>query len=94
MDVPVNFRIWMADTMVLWVASVVGEEVCDVVWSWTPLHLACYLGYAEIADRLIAAGARVGSRDCTGRRPFSYAPKREEFREILIFHGLDESQFH
>gem|GEM_PF-5546065 len=87
---PVNFKLEVLGEDEVWrITSMVNIEVAEAVASWTPLHLACYLGNAEAADLLLRARARIGTKDLLGREPFDYAPNNHEFQELR---GLVEKQ--
>ena len=83
--VAVNFRLRSLGQDLVWqVVSCVDDQVGELVDSWTPLHLACYLGNCEIARMLISSTARIKVKDDIGKGPFDYAPDNVEFRELRM----------
>ena len=55
----------------------------------TPLHVASRMDDRQVAELLIAAGARVMPRDAQGRTPLDYAESAEMIR-LLKARGASE----
>jgi ankyrin repeat protein len=60
---------------------------------WTPLHLAAFFGHADIAERLVARGARTSPRsdNATGNTPLhaALAGNQPTLATLLIRAGAD-----
>lgn len=63
----------------------------------SPLHLAVVRGWAAGAARLLAAGARPGARDASGRTPLhlaAYDDRLEVMRALLdLVHTVHHLQY-
>ena len=64
-------------------------EAKDNKYGWTPLHCAAIYGQREMAEVLIARGAKVNEKDNEGRTPLHYAARhgRKEVVDVLRKHG-------
>jgi ankyrin repeat protein len=55
----------------------------------TPLHLASFMGFLEVARLLLSYGAKVDETDKEGKTPFQVASRRgyDEITKLLLEHG-------
>ena len=50
----------------------------------TPIHVACWLGIAEICEELLRHGAKLNMKDAVGRFPLTNAFRRNKPEALLV----------